>query len=208
MNEWIVKRGRRGRRRHRMEQWEAGINLYKTHLSSTTMEKVKAHDRYKHICYWVLRLLYFDSLVSTQVGSFDLIPLRYLAWILFCFLTAQSFGSLFCKCSVHIYKGQNPPLRRAATAGRLWHWDVQGGTISWVFTGGVQYRPTKAHNSDDTQRMLGIITFFFCLFKSLKLKFIQCDFFFFLEFIDFYHNVHLCKHCKICKLIKSHTKKS
>lgn len=107
MNEWIVKRGRRGRRRHRMERWEAGINLYKTHLSSTTMEKVKAHDRYKHICYWVLRLLYFDSLVSTQVGSFDSIPLRYLAWILFCFFTAQSFGSLFCKCSVHIYKGQN-----------------------------------------------------------------------------------------------------
>lgn len=84
MNEWIVKRGRRGRR-HRVERWEAGINLYKTHLSSTTMEKVKAHDRYKHICYWVLRLLYFDSLVSTQVGSFDSIPLRYLAWILFCF---------------------------------------------------------------------------------------------------------------------------
>lgn len=119
MNEWIVKRGRRGRRRHRVERWEAGINLYKTHLSSTTMEKVKAHDRYKHICYWVLRLLYFDSLVSTQVGSFDSIPLRYLAWILFCFFTAQSFGSLFCKCSVHIYKGQNLPLRRAATAGRL-----------------------------------------------------------------------------------------
>lgn len=48
-----------------------GIKLYKTHLS--TMEKVKAHDRYKHICYWVVQLLYFDgleSVLSTQVGSF------------------------------------------------------------------------------------------------------------------------------------------
>lgn len=38
------------------------------------MEKVKAHDRYKHICYWVVQLLYFDgleSIISTQVGSFD-----------------------------------------------------------------------------------------------------------------------------------------
>lgn len=39
------------------------------------MEKVKAHDRYKHICYWVVQLLYFDGLdsdISTQVGLFDL----------------------------------------------------------------------------------------------------------------------------------------
>lgn len=40
------------------------------------MEKVKAHDRYKHICYWVVQLLYFDGLdsdISTQVGLFDLV---------------------------------------------------------------------------------------------------------------------------------------
>lgn len=42
------------------------------------MEKVKAHDRYKHICYWVLQLLYFDGLVSTQVGSFDSMLVRVL----------------------------------------------------------------------------------------------------------------------------------
>lgn len=86
MNEWmneLWKKGRRGRRTHRMERWQAEIRLYKTHLSLTTMEKVKAHDRYKHICYWVLQLLYFDSLVSTHVGSFDWIPLRYPVWILF-----------------------------------------------------------------------------------------------------------------------------
>lgn len=38
------------------------------------MEKVKAHDRYKHICYWVVQLLYFDGIeseISTQVGLFD-----------------------------------------------------------------------------------------------------------------------------------------
>lgn len=172
------------------------------------MEKVKAHDRYKHICYWVLRLLYFDSLVSTQVGSFDSIPLRYLAWILICFLQHSHLALYLANVQCTSTKAKTllfDELQLQVVC--LWHWDVQGGTISWVFDGGVQYRPTKAHNSDDTQRMLGIITLF-CLFKSLKLKFIQCDFFSFLEFIDFYHNVHLCKHCKICKLIKSHTKKS
>lgn len=30
---------------------QGGIKLYKTQLSLSTMEKVKAHDRYKHICY-------------------------------------------------------------------------------------------------------------------------------------------------------------
>lgn len=157
MNEWIVKRGRRGRRRHRMERWEAGINLYKTHLSSTTMEKVKAHDRYKHICYCVMVTLFWQSCIYTGgIIWFYTSPLPCVDFLLF--FTAQSFGSLFCKCSVHIYKGQNPPLRRAATAGRLFVALRRAG--SWVFTGGVQYRPTKAHNSDDTQRMLGIITFF------------------------------------------------
>lgn len=34
-----------------MTDERGGIKLYKTHLSLSTMEKVKAHDRYKHICY-------------------------------------------------------------------------------------------------------------------------------------------------------------
>lgn len=45
------------------------------------MEKVKAHDRYKHICYWVVQLLYFDgleSVISTQVGLFDSMCVRVL----------------------------------------------------------------------------------------------------------------------------------
>lgn len=61
-----------------MERWQLkGRNrVYIKHLSLSTMEKVKAHDRYKHICYWVVQLLYFDGLdsdISTQVGLFDLV---------------------------------------------------------------------------------------------------------------------------------------
>lgn len=45
------------------------------------MEKVKAHDRCKHICYWVEQLLDFDgleSVISTQVGLFDSMCVRVL----------------------------------------------------------------------------------------------------------------------------------
>lgn len=46
-----------GREGEKME-WKddigrGGIKLYKTHLPLSTMEKVKAHDRYKRICYFV-----------------------------------------------------------------------------------------------------------------------------------------------------------
>lgn len=185
----LWKKGGRGRRTHRMERWQAEIRLYKTHLSSTTMEKVKAHDRYKHICYWVLQLLYFDSLVSTHVGSFDSIPLRYPAWILFIpfffffFYSTVIWLFILQMYSAHPQKSKPSSVTSCKRSSFcLWHWDVQWGTARWVFAGGVQYRPMRAHTSDDTYRMLGIITFFFCLFKLLKLKFIQCDnlFFFFL----------------------------
>lgn len=109
-----------GRRRtHMMGQWEAKIGLYKTHLSSTTMEKVKAHDRYKHICYRVLQLLYFDSLVSTHVGTFDSIPLCYPAWIWFISFFYSTVIWLFIlqMYSAHP-QNPNPPLSRAASAGR------------------------------------------------------------------------------------------
>lgn len=35
------------------EGGRCGMDLYKTQLSLSSMEKIKAHDRYKHICYSV-----------------------------------------------------------------------------------------------------------------------------------------------------------
>lgn len=45
------ERGEVNRQDGEMTVEQGGIKLYKTHLSLSTMEKVKAHDRYKHICY-------------------------------------------------------------------------------------------------------------------------------------------------------------
>lgn len=48
---WEEKGGGVNRQDGEMTVEKGGIKLYKTHLSLSTMEKVKAHDRYKHICY-------------------------------------------------------------------------------------------------------------------------------------------------------------
>lgn len=92
MNDWVEWRKKEGRvTQEKRERWQdgemtveqGGIKLYKTHVSLSTMEKVKAHDRYKHICYWVLQLLYFDgveSVISTQVGLFDSMCVCVLLW--------------------------------------------------------------------------------------------------------------------------------
>lgn len=63
----------------RMDRWKGGMKLYKTHLSLSIMEKIKAHERYKHICYRVVQLLYFDlleSVLSTQVRLCDSMSVR------------------------------------------------------------------------------------------------------------------------------------
>lgn len=68
------------------------------------MEKVKAHDRYKHICYWVLQLLYFDgleSVISTQVGSFDSMRVRVLHWF---YSTVAWLFVLWMYNALHIHK--------------------------------------------------------------------------------------------------------
>lgn len=92
----------------RDDSWRGGIKLYKTHLFLSTMEKVKAHDRYKHICYWVVQLLYFDGLeseISTQVG-FVLIRCVSVSFVYFTAQLALGFVNVQW-CAVHV-QNQKP----------------------------------------------------------------------------------------------------
>lgn len=116
------RKGRDEQTGWRDDRWRGGIKLYKTHLSLSTMEKVKAHDRYKHICYWVVQLLYFDgleSVISTQVGSFDSMCVR----VLHLFYSTVAWLSL-CKCTTSCTstKPINPHERMLKQLQVLWLW--------------------------------------------------------------------------------------
>lgn len=50
---WSGLTGREGEKKEQGDDRRVGMELYKTHFSSATMEKIKAHERYEHICYSV-----------------------------------------------------------------------------------------------------------------------------------------------------------
>lgn len=68
------------------------------------MEKVKAHDRYKHICYWVEQLLYFDALESVCIYTGRLV------WFVVCpaFTLQHSRLALIFVNVLHIHKTVKP----------------------------------------------------------------------------------------------------
>lgn len=162
MNKWVEKRlggvieGREGESRHgEMTSEQAGVKVYKTHLSLSTMEKVKAHDRYKHICYWVLQLLYFDGLVSTQVGSFVWMLVRVL------YLDYSTVAWLYI---LHIHKTKTPFNEIQLQVLWLWYCKVQSGIDSQMglCCKGSILSNESTHFWEHTKGMLGIIRTFFC----------------------------------------------
>ena len=119
----------------RRRETTGGIPLYKTHfVIYSTMEKVKAHDSYKHICYWVLQLLYFEGLepvISTRVSLESVFrPSFHVAFhrtidILFCTCTRRSTSIKqapgFSFCSFTLIQHQ---------VFWLWYRKLQPGTDS------------------------------------------------------------------------------
>lgn len=146
------------------DSWKGGIKLYKTHLFVSTMEKVKAHDRYKDFCYWVEQLLYFDgleSVTSTQVGLFDSMRGRVLHLF---YSTVAWLFILWIYNALYIHK-TNPPPPPVMNACKYNCRSFGCGTAKCSHWGLCCKGSVLSNESTDfwghTKGMLGIIIMFF-----------------------------------------------
>lgn len=102
---WLEEKGREGEVNRQNGEMTVEREGYKTHLSS--MEKVKAHDRYKHICYWVVLYFWRSWIRYIYTGRF----VWFDVWPCPAFILQHSgLALLFCKCTTHIHKTKTPFL--------------------------------------------------------------------------------------------------